>query len=72
MSSPNPRIDPSLVEQTKQQIRTLVGEISKISKTDIPPEDFHKEFLSRVVVALAAEAGAIWTVNPAGQLALSY
>ena len=72
MSSPNQRIDPSLVEQTKQQIRTLVGEISKISKTEIPPEEFHKEFLQRVVVALAAEAGAIWTVNPAGQLALSY
>jgi multidrug efflux pump subunit AcrA (membrane-fusion protein) len=72
MSSPNQRIDPNLVEQTKQQIRALVGEISKISKTDIAPEDFHKEFLSRVVVALAAEAGAIWSINAVGQLALSY
>lgn len=72
MSSAQQKVDPNLVEQTKQQIRALVGEISKISKTDIAPEEFHKEFLSRVVVALAAEAGAIWSVNPAGQLALSY
>ena len=72
MSSAQQNVDPKLVEQTKQQIRTLVSEISKFAKTEMPPEEFHKELLTRVVVALAAEAGAIWTVNPAGQLALSY
>ena len=72
MSSQQQRVDQNLVEQTKQQIRVLVGEISKISKTDIPPEEFHQEFLKRVIMALAAEAGAVWTVNPGGQLALSY
>ena len=66
------RVDPNLVEQTKQQIRTLVSEISKISKSDISPEEFHAEFLPRVILALAAEAGAIWTVNPGGQLTLGY
>lgn len=72
MSQEQSKVDPNLVEQTKQQIRTLVSEISRISKSDIPPEEFHAEFLPRVILALAAEAGAIWTVNPGGQLALGY
>ncbi|MDO4587155.1 MAG: hypothetical protein Q4C95_07650 [Planctomycetia bacterium] len=66
------RLDPTLVEQTKQQIRVLVSEISQISKTDIAPEEFHSEFLPRVISALAAVGGAVWTLNPNGQLALGY
>ncbi len=66
------KLDPSLLEQTKQQIRTLVNEISHIAQSDISPEEFHSEFLPRVVTALAAVGGAIWTTMPNGQLALGY
>ena len=65
-------VDPELVEQTKQQIRNLVREIAQISKSDIAPVDFYDAVLSRVVTALAAVGGAIWTVSETGQLAIEY
>ncbi|MCL4855622.1 MAG: hypothetical protein KJZ78_30010 [Bryobacteraceae bacterium] len=45
------------------KIRTLVQEITELSKHNMPPREFCKEFLSRVVAALAAGGGAIWAVN---------
>jgi len=66
------KLDPSLLEQTKQQIRNLVSEIAQISKSEISPEEFHSEFLPRVITALAATGGAVWTVNSNGQITLGY
>jgi multidrug efflux pump subunit AcrA (membrane-fusion protein) len=71
MSTEQP-LDPQLIEQTKQQIRSLVGEIAQLTKTEISPEEFYGEFLTRVVSALAAVGGVVWTVNQDGQLALQY
>jgi hypothetical protein len=65
-------VDPELVEQTKQQIRNLVREIAQISKSDIGPQEFYDAVLNRVVTALAAVGGAIWTVTETGQLSLEY
>ena len=65
-------LDPSLIEQTKQQIRTLVNEIAQLAKSELSPEEFHGEFLPRVVSALAAIGGAIWTVEDQGRLTLQY
>ena len=50
----------------------LVGEIAQFSKTDVAPEEFYGQFLPRVVSALAAAGGAVWTLNPEGRLALQY
>ncbi len=61
-----------MIEQTKQQIRSLVGEISQLTKSAISPEEFYGEFLTRVVSALAAVGGVVWTANQDGQLALQY
>lgn len=61
-------IDPKTIEQTKQQIRGLVAEISQLAKSDLPPEEFYPAFLSRVIQSLAAVGGAIWTVGEAGRL----
>ncbi|MGD0654334.1 MAG: HlyD family efflux transporter periplasmic adaptor subunit [Thermoguttaceae bacterium] len=71
MSTEQP-LDPQLIEQTKQQIRSLVGEISQLTKSEISPEEFYGEFLNRVVSALAAVGGVVWTKNQDGQLALQY
>jgi multidrug efflux pump subunit AcrA (membrane-fusion protein) len=65
-------LDPSLIEQTKQQIRTLVNEIAQLAKSDLSPEEFHGEFLPRVVSALAAIGGAVWTIEDQGRLTLQY
>ena len=65
-------VDPTLIEQTKQQIRSLVAEIAQLAKAEISPEQFYSEFLPRVVTALAAVGGAVWTTNEEGRLALQY
>ena len=65
-------VDAQLIEQTKQQIRSLVNEITQLSKSDIAPEEFHGEFLPRVISALAAVGGALWTLDDAGSLGLAY
>jgi len=65
-------VDPELVEQTKQQIRNLVREIAQISKSEIGPAEFYDAILNRIVTALAAVGGAVWTVSETGQLALEY
>lgn len=65
------QIDPSLIEQTKQQIRGLVGEIAQLSRTEIAPEEFHEQFLPKVVTALAAVGGVVWSFED-GRLGLAY
>lgn len=65
-------LDPHLIEQTKQQIRALVNEIAHLAKSDLAPQEFYGEFLTRVVSALAAFGGAVWTANEEGRLALQF
>lgn len=65
-------LDPQLVEQTKQQIRALVAEIAQLAKSDVGPQEFYAEFLPRVVSALAAIGGAVWTTEDEGRLSLAY
>ena len=65
-------VDPELVEETKQQIRNLVREIAQLSKSELSPLEYYDAILNRVVSALAAVGGAIWTLSDAGQLELAY
>ncbi|MHB1033268.1 MAG: efflux RND transporter periplasmic adaptor subunit [Pirellulales bacterium] len=65
-------LDPELIEQTKQQIRELVNEIAQLSKSDVAPGEFYDHFLNRVVPALAAIGGVVWTVGDGGRLELQY
>lgn len=63
-------IDPGLLEQTKNQIRKLVSEIAELAEADIQPQEFHAEFLTRVVAAVAASGGALWMLDGRGGLRL--
>ncbi|MHC4181289.1 MAG: hemolysin D, partial [Planctomycetota bacterium] len=65
-------LDPRLIEETKKQIRGLVQEIAQLAKKELSPQDFYGEFLSRVVSALAAIGGAVWTVEDQGRMALQH
>jgi len=64
-------LDPQLIEQTRQQIRSLVNEIAQLARSEVVPEEFHEQFLPKVVSALAAVGGAVWTIND-GRLGLAY
>ena len=60
------------VEQTKQQIRTLINEIAELSRSDIAAEEYYPAVLKRIVDALAAVGGALWLLDDEGKLKLSY
>ena len=57
------QVNTQLVEETKRQIRELVQEISRLSQSEVEPGEFYEGFLSRVVQALAAVGGAVWTAR---------
>ena len=63
-------LDPQLIEQTKKQIRELVSEITQLSRSDVAPAEFYSGFLTRVITALAANGGAIWTLADGSRLTL--
>jgi hypothetical protein len=58
------------VENTKRHIRTLVNEISELSKSDAPAAEYYPAVLQRVISALAAAGGAIWMLDEEGTMRL--
>ncbi len=60
------------VEQTKQQIRSLINEIAELSRSDMAGDEYYPAVLKRIVDALAAVGGAMWLLDEEGKLKLSY
>ncbi len=65
-------VDAQTIEQTKQQIRSLVQQIAQLSRSDVDAETFYAEVLQKVVTALAAVGGAVWTITPDKKWKLDY
>jgi HlyD family secretion protein/GAF domain len=65
-------VDAEQVERAKREIQGLVQEIADLSRTQISPAEFWDAMLNKVVAALAAPGGAVWTVADAGNLQLAY
>ena len=63
---------PESVEETKQQIRGLINEITELSRSELPAEEYYPAVLKRIIDALAAVGGAIWLLDELGQLRLGY
>ncbi len=71
MSTDQP-VNPQAVEETKRQIRNIVNEISALTRQDVDPTIYYGEFLQRVISALAAVGGAVWTARQGAGLELAY
>ena len=65
-------VDADQVERAKREIQGLVQEIAELSRTDISPAEFYNAMLNKVVSALAAPGGAVWTIADNGGLQLAY
>jgi hypothetical protein len=61
---------PSSVEKPGQQITRLATEIARLSEMRLAPADYYREFLQRVLMAMAAQAGAVWLRTLEGDLRL--
>src|SRR5262245_11020530 len=64
--------DPQLVADVKHEISALVQEITQLASQDISRDEFFSGFLNRVVAALGAVGGAVWTHGDGGRLKLEY
>ncbi len=60
------------VEKTKNHIRTLVNEITELSKSDAKAAEYYPAVLQRIISALAAAGGAIWLVDDEGNMRLAH
>jgi multidrug efflux pump subunit AcrA (membrane-fusion protein) len=65
-------VDAEQVERAKREIQGLVQEIAELSRSQISPAEFYDAMLNKVVAALAAPGGAVWTIADAGGLQLAY
>jgi biotin carboxyl carrier protein len=65
-------VDAEQVERAKREIQGLVHEISELSRSETSPAEFYDAMLNKVVAALAAPGGAVWTVGEGGGLQLVY
>ena len=60
------------IENTKQQIRGLVSEIAQLAKSELEPGEFYAAFMQKIVSALAAHGGAVWSMSDAGDASILY
>ena len=60
------------IENTKQQIRGLVSEIAQLSKSELQPGEFYAAFMQKIVSALAAHGGAVWSLSTDGVASVLY
>ena len=65
-------VDAAEVERAKREIQGLVHEIAELSRTEVSQADFYDALLNKVVAALAAPGGAVWTMADTGGLQLEY
>ncbi len=69
MSEPTGASDDNL-RRVREKVMQLAREVEQMSGDDIPPTTFFPEFLTRVVTAIGARAGAVWLLD-GGRLTLA-
>ena len=73
---PNPQLSGRLseqkIEQIRRQINRLFEEVTHLAEQDMEPAGFYAEFLQRVLLGVAAPAGALWIRTAQGNLQLQH
>lgn len=65
-------VDVDAVARAKREIQAILQQIGALSRTEIDSDRYYEEFLNKVIGALAAAGGAVWTLGDAGGLQLTY
>jgi multidrug efflux pump subunit AcrA (membrane-fusion protein) len=66
------RPDPGQVAEVRHEIRVLVQEIAQLVQANLQPEEFYAAFLPRVVSAMGAVGGVVWTIDEGSRLRVAY
>lgn len=69
MSEPIPS-DENL-KRVREKVMQLAREIEQMSGQNLAPDVYFQEFLTRVVTAIGARAGAVWMIEETGRLGLA-
>lgn len=69
---PSGKPDPSAVAEMQHEIRAIVQEIAQLTQSNLSPDDFHAAFLSRIVSAMGAVGGVVWTIGEGSRLTVAY
>jgi hypothetical protein len=72
LGNPLPRNQLHEDARTREQINSIVAEVAQLSKSEVSLSEFYVEFTRRIVTALAASGGAVWTMDANGHLALTH
>ncbi|MEZ6124484.1 MAG: hypothetical protein R3C49_15100 [Planctomycetaceae bacterium] len=59
------------LRRVREKVMQLAREIEQMSGENIPPTTYFPEFLTRVVAAIGARAGAVWVLAEGGRLQLA-
>jgi hypothetical protein len=59
------------LRKVRERVMQLAREIEQMSGQDLSPPVFFQEFLTRVVTAIGARAGAVWLIDESGRLGLT-
>ena len=70
MSEPGGSSEENL-NRVREKVMQLAREVEKLSGEEVPPNIFFNEFLTRVVTAIGAKAGAVWMLENGSRLALA-
>lgn len=65
-------VDPEEVQRAKREIQGIVQQIADLAQSNTAADKFYDEYLNRVVAALAASGGAVWTLSDTGVFTLAY
>lgn len=65
-------VDPDEVQRAKREIQGIVQQIADLAQSTAASDRFYDEYLNKVVAALAAVGGAVWTLSDTGQISLTY
>jgi len=58
--STSPAISSEQLARTRRRVRSLAAEIASLSRSQVPTNQFHSEFLRRVLAAVGAMSGTLW------------
>ena len=59
------------LKKVRERVMQLAREIEQMSGQELPPPLYFQEFLTRVVTAVGARAGAVWLLDESGRLNLT-
>lgn len=58
-----PHLSEELIEQSRERLRRITAQLTKLCRSTLPIDKFLAEFLARLSAALGAQGGVFWQLN---------